>query len=264
MIIDWFTVIAQIVNFLILVALLRFFLFGRIRTAMRERKEQIAAQLDDAKEKQERAAQELDAYRQENVRLQEQKEQILREAALEAGRKREEYLRQAQDDAGKEMIRQRDILDQKKKDLSERLMLMSIQDSTRIAQRVIGDLAGKDIEAGVVDVFIQRLKGIDPDQRNNLASAVRKRDNTFTVTSSFDPDHAVRHTISETLKEVFSENVAVRFLHSPAMSLGIEVSADGYKVGWNADQFLEDIEEKVSRSIIDTFGQHREREIAHE
>lgn len=258
MIIDWFTIIAQIVNFLILVALLKFFLFGRIRTAMRERKAQIASQIDDAKEKQDRAAQELYAYREENLKLSEQKQQILREAALEGGRKREEYLVQAREDARREHYRLREILDQKKKEIAERLMLMSIQDSTRIAHRIIGDLAGKDMEEGLVDVFIRRLKEVEPDRKEKLADAIRKRENALTVTSSFDLADNLRHTLTEALKKEFSGNISVRYQQSSDLILGIEVNADGYKVSWNADQFLEDIEEKVSRSIIDTFGQRRE------
>lgn len=258
MIIDWFTVIAQIVNFLILVALLKFFLFGRIRTAMRERKEQIASQLDDAKEKQDQAAHELDSYREENLRLQEQKQQILREAALEGSRKREEYLVQAREEALREHSRLREILDQKKKEVAERLMLMSIQDSTRIAHRIIAELTGKDMEEGLLNVFIEKLKGVDPDRKEKLTAAIRKKDTTLTVTSSFDLADNQRRKLTEALKNELSENVSIRYQQSSDLILGIEANADGYKVRWNADQFLEDIEEKVSRSIIATFGQRRE------
>ncbi len=38
MLIDWFTIIAQIINFLVLVALLKYFLYGRILQAMDRRR----------------------------------------------------------------------------------------------------------------------------------------------------------------------------------------------------------------------------------
>ena len=44
MLIDWFTVIAQIINFLILVALLKHFLFNPIVSAMNERREKSTRQ----------------------------------------------------------------------------------------------------------------------------------------------------------------------------------------------------------------------------
>ena len=51
MLINWFTVAAQIVNFLILVALLKRFLYGPIVAAMSAREGRIAAQLTEAQRK---------------------------------------------------------------------------------------------------------------------------------------------------------------------------------------------------------------------
>ena len=45
MLIDWFTVVAEIVNFLILVALLKRFLWGRLVQAIDEREKRISGRL---------------------------------------------------------------------------------------------------------------------------------------------------------------------------------------------------------------------------
>ncbi len=48
---DWFTVVAQIINFLILVALLKRFLYGPIIRAMDRREAEIASRMDAASDK---------------------------------------------------------------------------------------------------------------------------------------------------------------------------------------------------------------------
>ena len=48
MLIDWFTVSFQVINFLILIALLKRFLYGPIIRAMEERESTIAARLFEA------------------------------------------------------------------------------------------------------------------------------------------------------------------------------------------------------------------------
>lgn len=48
MLIDWFTVVAQIINFLILVFLLKHFLYGRIINAMDQREARITSRLEEA------------------------------------------------------------------------------------------------------------------------------------------------------------------------------------------------------------------------
>jgi F-type H+-transporting ATPase subunit b len=50
MLIDWFTVAAQIVNFLVLVALLKHFLWGRLVRAIDEREKRIAGRLSAAED----------------------------------------------------------------------------------------------------------------------------------------------------------------------------------------------------------------------
>ncbi len=51
MLINWFVVAAQIINFLILVALLKRFLYGPIVAAMTAREDKIAGRLKEAQQK---------------------------------------------------------------------------------------------------------------------------------------------------------------------------------------------------------------------
>ena len=60
MLIDWFTVIAQIVNFLVLVYLLKRFLYKPIIKAMDGREQRIAGRLEEADKREEEARQELE------------------------------------------------------------------------------------------------------------------------------------------------------------------------------------------------------------
>ena len=50
MLIDWFTVVAQIVNFLVLVLLMKYFLYGRLIRTIDERQKRIVARFAEAEE----------------------------------------------------------------------------------------------------------------------------------------------------------------------------------------------------------------------
>src|SRR5690554_5657252 len=65
--IDWFTVIAQIINFLILVWLLKRFLYQPILDAVDNREKKITAQLTEAETKKEQALKERDLFQQKNT-----------------------------------------------------------------------------------------------------------------------------------------------------------------------------------------------------
>ncbi|HPD20587.1 MAG: hypothetical protein ACOX3E_02315 [Desulfomonilia bacterium] len=254
MIIDWFTVIAQIINFLILVALLRFFLFGRIRSAMRERKAQIESSLEDARKKQEQAARELESCRVEILAWEEQRDELMKEASREAADKRRQLLQQVKEEAGKERERILRSLKEKKHELARDLRLMSLEDAARISRRVLSELSTAEVEQGIVNVFISRIRDLPRDRKDKLTQAVREGKNTITIRSSFVLGRALQEKISIVVKEEFTVASPVEYRHEPALVLGIEMKVDDYTVSWSAADFLTDVEERVATAIRGAFG----------
>ena len=82
MLIDWFTVSAQVVNFLILVWLLKRFLYKPILHAIDAREKRIAAELADADAKMSEAQQERDEFQHKNEAFDQQRSALLIEQEL--------------------------------------------------------------------------------------------------------------------------------------------------------------------------------------
>ena len=84
MLIDWFTVGAQVLNFLLLVWLMKRFLYKPIRHAIDEREKRIAAELANADKKKAEAQKERDEFKQKNETLDQQRAALLSKATDEA------------------------------------------------------------------------------------------------------------------------------------------------------------------------------------
>src|SRR5450432_376915 len=84
MLIDWFTVGAQALNFLMLVWLLRRFLYKPILNAIDAREKRIAAELADAAAKKAEAKKERDDFQQKNEEFDQQRATLLSKAMDEA------------------------------------------------------------------------------------------------------------------------------------------------------------------------------------
>ena len=95
MLIDWFTVGAQAINFLILVWLLKRFLYKPILHAIDAREKRIAAQLADAEAKKAEAEKERDAFEQKNEAFDRQRAALLKKATDEAKAERQRLLDEA-------------------------------------------------------------------------------------------------------------------------------------------------------------------------
>ncbi|MEO8614423.1 MAG: F0F1 ATP synthase subunit B, partial [Luteolibacter sp.] len=85
MLIDWFTVGAQALNFLILVGLMKRFLYKPILSAIDAREKKIAAELADADAKKADAQKERDDFQHKNEEFDQQRAGLLKKATDEAG-----------------------------------------------------------------------------------------------------------------------------------------------------------------------------------
>ena len=99
MLIDWFTVAAQLVNFLILVWLLKRFLYKPVLKAIDEREGRIVQQLQDAEAKKAEADKECDNFRQKNMEFDQQREGLMNNAINEVKTERQRL----QDETRKEV-----------------------------------------------------------------------------------------------------------------------------------------------------------------
>src|ERR1700688_2249451 len=95
MLIDWFTVGAQVLNFVILVWLMKRFLYKPIIHAIDAREERIATELADGAAKKAEAQKERDEFQHKNEEFDQQRAALLSQAADEAKTERQRLLDEA-------------------------------------------------------------------------------------------------------------------------------------------------------------------------
>ena len=78
--IEWFTFAAQIINFVILVALLKRFLYGPVLRMMDQREQRIAERMNDAERTRREADEEAEQLRRQQQQLEHQRETLLVQA----------------------------------------------------------------------------------------------------------------------------------------------------------------------------------------
>ena len=89
MLIDWFTIAAQVLNFLILVWLMKRFLYKPILHAIDEREKRIATELANADKKKVDAQKESDEFKRKNKEFDQRRAALLSKATDEAQAERQ-------------------------------------------------------------------------------------------------------------------------------------------------------------------------------
>jgi F-type H+-transporting ATPase subunit b len=247
--IDWFTVGAQALNFVILVWLMKRFLYQPILDAIDAREQRIAAELADAAAKQAEAQKDRDELRQKNEELDEQRAALLSRAAEEAKAERQRLLDEARQAADALSAKRQETLRSDAHNLNEAIGRRTREEVFAIARKVLSDLATTSLEERLGEVFTRRLRELDGAAKARLAEALATASDPALVRSAFDLPAEQRAVIRNALNETFSAEVAVRFETAPDLISGIELAANGQKVSWSIADYLASLEKGVGELL---------------
>lgn len=243
MLIDWFTVVAQVVNFLVLVWLLKKFLYARVLRAIETRESKIAKDLTDAAAKEKEAAQQLSRYQAKTREIEQQRESMLAQAKADAEKVRSGLL-----DSTREQVRQLDArwradLDRERDAFLRDVRRRAAAQILTIARRTVADLSGMELQECAVRVFLEKLSALGRAEWGRVAHG------EVFVRSAMDLPENTQARIRETIEERAESRVDIRFERDAALGFGLELRGNGWRLGWNSESYLESLEADVARVL---------------
>ena len=249
MLIDWFTVIAQAINFLILVWLLKRFLYKPILNALDAREKRIAAELADADAKKAEARMEREEFKRKNEEFDQQRAGLLNKATGEAAAERQRLLDEARKNSEALRFKLQDTLRSEHQSLHEEIARRTRAEVFAIARKALTELAGASLEERMVEVFIRRLRELGSEEKGRLASMLKSPPVPVLVRSAFDLSPAQHSLIEGTVKETLAAEIQVRFEVVPDLVSGIELTMQGEKIAWSIADYLASLEKGVNELL---------------
>ena len=257
MLIDWFTVGAQAVNFLILVWLLRRFLYKPVLAAIDAREKKVAAKIGDATAQEAKAQAERDELRKRNEAFDREREALLLKATDEAAVERQRLIESARQDSQLLRVKLTQALENERTELGHQLSMQTQAEVFAVARKTLADLSGASLEDRMIEVFIARLRALPEKQRLALAGAGVDTATSGTVIhaapartalvrTAFECPPAGRAKVESAIRECLGANVAIRFETSPEFVCGIEITVDGVKLAWSVADYLSSLAQDVT------------------
>lgn len=244
MLIDWFTVAAQIVNFLVLVALMKYFLYGPLIQAIDAREKRIAGRLAEADRKDQQAELKTEQVRSQIAALESQRAETIAEARVEADQQKSQLVQNARDAVRALQARWEEDLRLEKAAFLQEIRGAASAEILSITRRVLADLAGGDLECATVQVFLERLRSLDAGAIKKLSAS------EVTVASPTELSAHLQRQIRETIEQRAGSPVQLRFERAAEMAWGIELRGYGQRICWTPDGYLDSLDERL-RSALD-------------
>ena len=249
MLIDWFTVGAQALNFVILVWLMKRFLYKPILHAIDAREKRIAMELADANAKKAEAQKERDEFQHKNEEFDQRRASLLSQATEEAKAERQRLLDEARQAADALSAKRQETLRNDAHNLNHAIRRRTQQEVFAIARKALADLATTSLEERLEEVFTRRLREMDGHAKAGLAEALKKASDPALVRSAFELPAEQRAAIQNALNETFLAEIHIRFETAPDLISGIELTTNGQKVAWSIADYLVSLEKGVDELL---------------
>lgn len=251
MLIDPFVVVAQIINFLILVALLKRFLYKPITQAMAGRSQRIERQLKAAASQEQDAEAEKKLYQQKQKKLEAQKQEWLDQAKRAVELEKEDLTQTAIADVSLMRAQWYKSLEQDRRKSINKIRTRLTQQVASTARKALSDLARADLEQEIIRTFIDRLYHLTPLQTEIIQTTpIPNPHHIITIFSSFVVPDAEKEQLITAIHEQISAQAEVQFEINQDFICGIELRDRGYKISWNLDHYLTELETETAKVLV--------------
>ncbi len=254
MLIQPWIVLAEIFNFLILVAVLQRFLYKPIMRAMAQRERSISDRLQSAEAREAAAQTTVEQYEQLQADWSEQTKARQRTMHQQLEAERTTQLENARTALQTQQTRWNEALRQEQKaclvDLRDRARSQLIQ-SVRAALQTLANIS---LEQQMVAIFLTQLHSLIPADFESLQATVAQQEETpqWTIRTTFPLESSLQQQLVAGIQAHLPAQVpadAFTFETYPEYPCGIELRTHGYKLAWHLEHYLDSLESRLADAL---------------
>ena len=237
--IDWSTFLLEVVNFLVLIWILKRFLYQPVLAVIARRRAAIEAALGEARDGQ-RRAEALRAQYEGRLADWERERQGAR-AALE---------RELEGERARALASLREAIDQEREksrvqderregERRQRCEEQALALGARFATRLLERLAGPEVEPSILALVLEDLEKLPDEQRSVLRRAWEASNGPAEVVSARPLEAGPRAELEQALRGLLGPGLACEYRMDEALGAGLRISLGPWTLGANLQDELE-------------------------
>ncbi len=191
------TFVFQIINFLILLAILARFFYRPVLDMMNKRQETIDARISDAEERARKADEERTALAQQSVKAQQEARALIETAQIDAAKERARLLEAARAEAASLIEQARKTATAEQHAAFERVSHQVSQSAVNIAAALIRGTSGEAVHASLIDQLLSDELGLDGQALETAQQDGSPGAGVLLVESAYPLDAALQQTLRE-------------------------------------------------------------------
>ena len=236
---SWTTFVLEVINFLVLVWLLRRFLYGPVKKAIAERRTAVEKTLQDAKSIKQEAEELKSQYQGRLQKWEEEKARQQEELRQEITVERTQQLKVLETSLA--MERQKVQAQREREAAEERANeeKAAIKYGLEFTARLLIDLASPETEGRIVDLVTKKLSSERVEDSAVSGAQSGNHWTTILVRSAYSLDEPHRQTLAAALRSRFGAEPPITFEVDQRLIAGVEVAIGAFVLRANLRDELE-------------------------
>ena len=244
--IDWFEIVAQIINFFIILFILQKLLYKPVINMMETRQERIQKDQIEAEEKMNKAEELISEYDTKIAGVEDEKREILDDARDQAQERKQELLEIYKEEAeNKRQVYLNEIEDEKElfiKNLRKKLG----QNAVKLASHILSNISSKELEDEIFNTFLENIRNL----KDNIEEpGLLDEEKDIELYSAEELSQDKKEKIKEVLGEQVENLDHLEFAVDEDLVLGYQLSLETYTVHTDIKNYLDSIEEEIIEEI---------------
>ena len=249
--IDLFTLIAQVINLIILLFLLRKFLYLPVLKAIEARQAVIDEELSAATQARKKAEQTAAKCDQELKDIAIHKQEVMSKIQSEADKFSAELSVEALKQYEISKQKWQDKLAAEKDNYVSGLQKSVAESFSRFAQKAMEQMAGSSLDDLVIKQFMAKLSDLSEEQKKEYAKTFGSQ-KKFLIQSAFAISAEVKDELEKMLRQEWNLDDKTVFSYEVNGNLisGISLQAGEQLIDWSFQKYLDEFKNNVSREVF--------------
>lgn len=244
--IEWFEIVAQIINFFIILFILQKLLYKPVIAAMETRQERILKSQIEADEEMARAKKLMDEYNTKIAEIDEEKRDILDQARKNADEKREELLEGYRLEAEAKRKSYLKEVEDEKENFIENLRTKLGENAVKIASHILSTISSKQLEEEVFKSFIDEISGL----RESISDDKLLQDQRhLSLYSAEEISQEKKTEIEEILRDQVENFESISYEVNNDLIIGYELNLDTHTINTSMKNYLDEIEKSIINQL---------------
>ncbi len=236
---DWTTFALEIINFLVLVWLLKRLLYKPVLDAVAARKADIQKTLSEAETLRKDAQTLREQYEHRQAEWGQEKDKARSQMLEEVNAERVRLSAGLQSSLQQEREKARALEERRLNDLTRRVEEAAIVQGGQFAARLLSRLASPELETRLVELVLEDLHGLSEEQRQAIRTSGAKADASIIVTSAHPLNQSQREPLAEAIRLLLGRNVSCEWREDAHLLAGIRLSLGSWMLAANLQDELQ-------------------------